>query len=128
MLLDLRGQGGRRDRLLLTCQAAVPALVIVLTTVSCSRPAPDMPPPRVGFFDELFPPRITEPPRRQLVQRDQAPPKARPEQPRTSASPKAVSAPPKVAKVQPANATSRSGSPSASKKANTPPRSNVERE
>ncbi len=49
MIVELRG---RSDRLLVTCQAMVPTLVILMTTVSCSRP--DMPEPRVGIFEPLF--------------------------------------------------------------------------
>jgi hypothetical protein len=59
MRVDLRGRGGRR--LLFSC-ATVPTLIILITTVSCSTPGPEMPLQRA-----------------RIVER---------EQPRTSASPK----------------------------------------
>jgi hypothetical protein len=61
MLVDLRGRGGRRDRLLFSC-ATVPTLIILITTVSCSTPGPETPQRRAGIVER--------------------------EQPRTSASPK----------------------------------------
>jgi hypothetical protein len=119
MLFDFRGRGRRRDRLLFTCQATIPAVIILMTAVSCARPGADMPPP-VGIL-ELFSGRVTEAPKLQAIQRDEAPPKVRRAQPRTTA-------PPKVAKVHAPNTTSRPVSPGASVKANTPPRPNAERE
>jgi len=120
MFVDLRGQGGRRDRILFACQATVPMLMILMTTVSCSRPA-DMP---VGIVD-LFSGR--EAPNLQPVQRDETPPKVRRPQPKTSPSPKVATVhPPKAA--QPPNAPHRSVSPPAAKKASTPQRANDQRE
>ena len=112
----------RSDHLLLTCQATVPTLIILMTTVSCSRPAADMPQPRDGFVKrELsFSGRVIDGANRQLVQRGEGQPMARREQPRTSASPK-------VATVQPPNATSAAVSRHASEKANTPPLLDAER-
>src|SRR5215510_7011478 len=64
--------GGRRARLLFICQATVPALIILITTVSCSGPPANLPPPIAGIV-ELF--SGTEAPKQQLVQRDAAQPK-----------------------------------------------------
>jgi hypothetical protein len=79
-----------------------------------------MPPPPVGIL-ELFSGRVTEAPKRQVIQRDEAPPKVRRAQPRTSASPK-------VAKVHAPNTASRPVSPGTSKKAKTPPRPDAQRD
>jgi hypothetical protein len=70
MFFDLLG--GRRDRLLFICQTMVPALIILLTSVSCSGPPANLPPPIAGIV-ELF--SGTEAPKQQLVQRDAAQPK-----------------------------------------------------
>ena len=59
MLVDLRGQGGARDRLLFTCQATVPAVMILVTTVSCA--TPDMPQPRAGIIEREQPRTATSP-------------------------------------------------------------------
>ena len=64
--------GGRRARLLLICRATVPALIILITTVSCSGPPANLPPP-IAEFVELF--SGTEAPKQQLVPRDAAQPK-----------------------------------------------------
>ena len=120
MLLDLRMQSGSRDRLLLTSQATLPTLIILMTTVSCSRP--DMPQPSVGILEpELFSGLVTEAPTRQLVEGDEAHPKIRREQPKTSASRK-------VTTVRASNASSPSVSGYASKKAKTPPQPDAQRE
>jgi hypothetical protein len=118
MLLDL--PAGRRDRLLFISQATVRALIILITTVSCSGPAADMPHPSVGII-ELFSGGVTEAPKQQLVQRDEAQPKVRRGQPKTSASPKAAT-------EDAPKATSRSVPRPASKKANTPPPLDAQRE
>jgi hypothetical protein len=60
MLLDLLG--GRRDRLLFICQATVPVLIILITAVSCSGPAANMPPPVAGIVD-LISGGVTETPK-----------------------------------------------------------------
>jgi hypothetical protein len=64
---------------------------------------------------------VTNEPKQKLVQRDEAQPKVRRELPRTSASPK-------VATAHAPNATSRSVSHPTSKKANTPPRLDAQKE
>ena len=126
MLFDLRMRGGSRDRILFISRATLPTLMILMTTVSCSRP--DMPQPRVGIFEpELFSGLVTEEPERQLIRGDEAQPKIRREQPKTSVSRK-VAPERKVATVRTPKATSPSGSGRASKKANTPPRLNTQKE
>jgi hypothetical protein len=120
MLFDLRMRGGSRDRILFISQATLPTLLILMTTVSCSRP--DMPQPRVGIFEpELFSGVVTEEPERQLVQGDEARSKIRREQPKTSA-PRKVETARKVATVHTPKAPSPSVSGRASKKADAPPR------
>jgi hypothetical protein len=52
----------------------VPALIILTTTVSCSGPRADLPPP-IAEIVELF--STTETPKQQFVQRDDAQPKSR---------------------------------------------------
>jgi hypothetical protein len=117
MLLDLRGRCGRRDRRLFTYRATVLTPIVLLTTVSCSTLPADIQQPLLGFAEcDLFSGLVTEDPRQQVLQQEE---KVRREQPSTSATPATVRAP---------NATSRPGSGDASKKANTPSRSDVERE
>jgi hypothetical protein len=54
MLVELRERVGRRDRLLFTC-AKVLTLIILMTTVSCSTPGPEMPQPRAGIVERAQP-------------------------------------------------------------------------
>jgi len=117
MLVELRGRSGRSDRLLVTCQATVLTFIFLMTTVSCSRP--DMPEPRVGIFEPLFSSPVIDTANRPLVQRDGGRSKVQRAQPGTSASPK-------VATVHAPKATPVSRP--ASKKANTPPRLDTQRE
>jgi hypothetical protein len=120
MIFDLRMRGGSRDRLPFASQTTLPTLIILMTTVSCSRP--DLPPPRVGFGEfELFSGLVTEAPKQQLVQEDEAHPKIRRETPKTSASRK-------VATAHPPKRTSPSASGRVSKKANTPARPDAQSE
>src|SRR5438105_4305354 len=119
MLVELRGRSGRRERLLFTCQAALPTFIILMTTVSCSKP--DMPEPRVGFFEPLFSNPVIDPADRPLVQRDKGQPKARRERPSTSALRK-------VATVHAPKVTGAPVSRHTSKKASTPPRLDAQRE
>ena len=118
MLLDL--PGARRDRLLFICQPTVRALIILIPTVSCSGPGADMPPPSVGVID-LFSGGVTDAPKQRLVQQDGAHPKVRKGQPKASASPK-------VATEHAPKVTNRSVPRPASKKADTPPRLDAQRE
>ena len=115
MFLDLRGRCGRRDRRFFTYQATVLTPLVLLTTVSCSTLPADL------AECDLFSGLVTENPREQVLQREKVQPKIRREQPSTSATPK-------VATVRAPNATSRSVPGDASKKANTPPRRDVEKE
>jgi hypothetical protein len=54
MLVDLRRRSDRRDRLHFTC-ATVPTLIILITTVSCSTPGPDVPQRRAGIVERAQP-------------------------------------------------------------------------
>jgi len=126
MLFDLRMRGGSRDRILFISQATLPTLIVLMTTVSCSRP--DMPQPSVGIFEpDLFSGQVAEEPERQLIQGGEAQPKIRREQSKTSASRK-VATPRKVATVHTPKAPSPSVSGNTSKKAKTPPRPATQRE
>src|SRR5262245_66482043 len=123
MLFDLRGRCGRRDRRLFTHRAIVLTPIVLLTTVSCSTLPDDIQQPLLGFADvgyaecDLFSGLVTE----EQVLRVEPSPKVRREQPSTSAKPK-------VATVRAPNATSQSVPGNASKKANTPSRTDVEKE
>jgi len=98
--------------------------MVLLTTAGCSTLPVD-----ILAFDEcdLSSGLVTEEqvlPRELItskVRREEVSPKSRREQPSTSATPKVVP-------VRASNATSRSGSGDASKKANTPPRLDVRNE
>jgi hypothetical protein len=79
-----------------------------------------MPPPSVGII-ELFSGGVIDAPKQQLVQQDEAHPKVRNGQPKASASPK-------VGTEHAPKATSRSVPRPASKKADTPPRLDAQRE
>ena len=107
MCVELLRRGGTRHRLFFVCQATVPTLVILMTTMSCSKP--DMPQPVVGIVELLFPDRVTDGADRQMVQRGEGKAKVQREQPKTSTSPKGVSR-------------------EASKKVSTPPRLDAQRE
>ena len=120
MLLDLRVRGGSRDRVLFTSRAILPTLIILMTTMSCSRP--DLPQPYVEIVEpELFSAPVTEAPRRKLVQGDEAQPKVRREQPKASASRK-VATSRKAATEHAPNTTSPAASDRVAKKAKAPPR------
>ena len=115
----LRRRNGRRDRLLFTFKAIVPTLIVVFTTMSCS--TRDTPQPRTGIFETFFLDPVTDAANTRSVQRDEGQPKAQRARPKTSASPK-------VATVPAPKATSASGPRPVSKKANTPPRLDAQRE
>jgi hypothetical protein len=117
MFVELCGQSCWRDRLLFICQATVPALTILMTTVSCSRP--DMPEPRVGVFEPLFLSPVAEPVTQPLVEREKEQPKVQRVQPRI----------PTTRKVATVHVPKTTGvSRPASKKANTPPQTDAQRE
>jgi hypothetical protein len=54
ILVELRERAGRRDRFLFAC-ATVPTLIILMTTVSCSTPGPEMPQRRTGIVERAQP-------------------------------------------------------------------------
>jgi hypothetical protein len=54
MLVELRERVGSRDRLLFTC-AIVLTFIILMTTVSCSTPGPEMPQRRAGIVEREQP-------------------------------------------------------------------------
>jgi hypothetical protein len=95
MGVDLQKRGASRHRLLLTGQAIVPVLIILTTTVSCSRRAAEMPEPPYRIVERILPfsGSSSDEENRQLVQRrSDARPTLQQDQHRTSP-------PPKVAKV-----------------------------
>src|SRR5262245_51145796 len=97
MLVELCRRSGRRGRLLVACQATVSTFVILMTTVSCSRP--DMPQP-AGLFELWFSGPVIDDVNTQLVQPDQAQPKIQRERPKASGSRKVAIVPaPKPAKT-----------------------------
>ena len=55
ILVELRERTRRRDRLLFACKATVSALMILVTTVSCSTPTADKPKPRGGIVERQQP-------------------------------------------------------------------------
>ena len=124
MLVDLHRRGTRRNRLLVTCRAIVPQLIIVMTCVSCAkRPADIQEPstriawPALPFFSNL-----TERENQQLPHRRVD------EQPLHRAEQRRTSPPPKAAKVQ-TPATTRSSAPRpVSGETNRPPLSDREEE
>src|SRR5258708_14931799 len=56
MLVDFCRRRLRRDHVLLICQATVPMLMVLITAVSCSAPAADMPEPRHRVIEREPPP------------------------------------------------------------------------
>jgi hypothetical protein len=114
MRFDL--QGGRRNRILISSGATIPALIIFISTVSCSGPRADLPLP-IAEIVELF--SGTETPRH-LVQQNEAQSKVRRVQPKASTSKAPTENAPK--------ATSQSVAPPAAKKANRSPASDAQSE
>jgi hypothetical protein len=80
-----------------------------------------MPEPRVGIFGPPFSSPVIDTADQQVVQRDKPQPKVQRERPKTSASPK-------VAAVHAPKATGASVLRQPSKKVNTPPRLDVQKE
>src|SRR5262245_46470720 len=127
MLVKLGGRGGGNDRLLFACHAAVFPFVILMTTVSCSKP--DMPPPAPGILDQWFSGSLSDPANTQSVQPDEELPRVQRERPKTSASRKvAVVHGPKQTKTSAARPVAKKASTPPSKKASTPPRTDAQRE
>jgi hypothetical protein len=120
-MLDPRSWSDRRDRLLLTCRATLPALIVLTTTVSCA--TPDMPQPDTGIVERepSFPSHVSNAANPQLIQPRDAQPKVRRAQLGTSA-------PPKVATVHTLKATTGSATRPTLKKTNTPPRIDAQKE
>ena len=117
MHVDLQRRGASRNRLLLTGQAIVPALIILATSVSCSRRAAEMSEPPYRIVERILPfsSRLSDEENRQLVQRrSDAKPNLQQEQHRTSS-------PPKVARVHAPVTSSESAPRPASGKKNPPP-------
>jgi hypothetical protein len=117
MRVDLHKRGTSRNRLLLTGQAIVPALIILTTSVSCSKRAAEMSEPPYRIVERILPfsSGSSDEENRQLVQRrSDAKPNLQQEQHRTSS-------PPKVAKVHAPDTSSASAPRPPSGKTNPPP-------
>jgi hypothetical protein len=124
MGVDLHKRDASRNRLLRTGQAIVPVLIILTTTVSCSRRAAEMPEAPYRIVERILPfsSRLSDEENRQLVQRrSDAKPNLQQEQHRTSS-------PPKVAKVHAPDTNSTSAPRHASGKTNPPPLLDPEKE
>jgi hypothetical protein len=124
MCVDLHRRGTSRNRLLLIAQAIVPMLIILTTSVSCSRRAAEMPEPPYRIVERILPfsSRLSDEENRQLVQRrSDAKPNLQQEQHRTSS-------PPKVARVHAPDTSSGSAPRHASGKTNPPPLLDREKE
>jgi len=123
MLVYLQRRG-TRNRLLLTCQAIMPTLIILTTSVSCSKRAVEMPEPPYRIVERILPfsNRLSDEENRQLaLRRSDAKPNLQQEQHRTSS-------PPKVANVHAPDTSSASAPRPASRKTNPPPLLNREKE
>jgi len=116
MHVDLHRRDTSRNRLFLTGQAIVPALIILATSVSCSRRAAEMSEPPYRIVERILPfsSRLSDEENRQLVQRRaDAKPNLQQEQHRTSSLPK-------VAKVHAPDTSSASAPRPPSGKTNPP--------
>jgi hypothetical protein len=124
MCVDLHKRDASRNRLLLTGQAMVPVLIILTTSVSCSRRGAEMPEPPFRILERILPfsSRSSDEENRPLAQRrSDVKPNLQQEQHGTSSSPK-------VEKVH-APATSSASAPRhASGKTNPPPLLDREKE
>jgi hypothetical protein len=111
MHVDLHKRGASRNRLLLTGQAIVPALIILTTSVSCAKRAAEMSEPPHRIVERILPFSGTssDEENRQLVQR------ALQQEPHRPPSP------PKVAKVHALDTGSATAPRHASGKTNPPP-------
>jgi hypothetical protein len=124
MCIDLRKRDTSRNRLLLTGQAIVPMLMILTTSVSCSRRAGEMPEPPYRIIERILPfsSGLSDEENRPLVQRrPDAKPTLQQEQHRASS-------PPKVARVHAPDTSSESAPRPASGKKNPPPLLDREKE
>ncbi len=136
MCIDLRKRDTSRNRLLLTGQAIVPMLMILTTSVSCSRRAGEMPEPPYRIIERILPfsSGLSDEENRQLVQRR---PDAKPRQlvqrrpdakPTLQQEQHRASSPPKVARVHAPDTSSESAPRPASGKKNPPPLLDREKE
>jgi hypothetical protein len=118
MRVDLHKRGASRNRLLLTGRAIVPALIILTTSVSCSKRVAEMSEPPYRIVERILPfsSGSSDEENRQLVQRrSDAKPTLQQEQHRPPS-------PPKVTKVHAPPDTSSTTAPRhASGKTNPPP-------
>ena len=124
MRVDLHKRGASRNRLLLTGRAIVPALIILTTSVSCSKRAAEMSEPPYRIVERIltFSSGSSDEENRQLVQRrPDAKPNLQQEQHGTSS-------PPKVAKVHAPDTSSASAPRHAFGKTNPPPLLDPEKE
>jgi hypothetical protein len=117
MRVHLHRRGTSRNRLLLTGQAIVPALIILTTSVSCSKRAAEMPEPPFRIVERILPfsSSLSDEENRPLVQRrSDAKPNLQQEQHRPPS-------PPKVAKAHAPDTSSATAPRRASGKTNPPP-------
>jgi hypothetical protein len=117
MRVDLHKRGTSRNLLLLTGQAIVPALIILTTSVSCSKRAAETSEPPYRIVERILPfsSGSSDEENRPLVQRrSEARPALQQDQHRTSS-------PPKVAKVHAPDTSSATAPRHASGKTNPPP-------
>ena len=124
MGVDLHKRDACRNRLLLTSQAVVPVLIILTTTVSCSRRAVETPEPPYRIVERILPfsRSSSDEENRQLVQRrSDARPTLQQDQHRTPS-------PPRVAKVHALDTSSASAPRHVSGKPNPPPLVDPEKE
>jgi hypothetical protein len=124
MRVDLHKRDTSRNRLLLTGQAVVPALIILATTVSCSKRDAEMPEPPHRIVERILPlsSSSSDEENRQPVQRrSEASPNLQQDRHRISSSPK-------VAKVHAPDRSTASAPRDASGKTNPPPLVDPEKE
>ena len=117
MRVDLHKRGTSRNRLLLTGQAIVPALIILAVSVSCARRAAEMSEPPYRIVERILPfsGSSSDEENRQLVQRRSDAKPALQEEPHRPPSP------PKVAKVHAPDTGSATAPRHALGKTNPPP-------
>jgi hypothetical protein len=117
MRVDLHRWGARRNRLLATCQAIAPTLIILMTCVSCAKRAAEMQEPSYRIAEpalSLFS-RLTDGENQHLPQRRVD------EQPLHRAEQHRTSPPPKAAKLQTPETTRALPPRPVSGKTNPPP-------
>jgi hypothetical protein len=117
MRVDLHKRGASRNRLLLTGRAIVPALIILTTSVSCSKRAAEMSEPPYRIVERILPfsSGSSDEENRQFVQRR---PDAKPTLQQEQHRPPSL---PKLAKVHAPDTSSVTAPHRASGKTNPPP-------